>query len=541
MGKQKKGSARKNQKQDATKSPQKISKDSITKVTKLEREQDDAVVTMEALRAMSDSDSDGELPPEDEWNEEARSLKKAIEYGLFNKLLKNPTSARKRESNEDDDDESLEEVILDDDDDDDDDESPGTSLEENASDIKGNLDKKSKEKNKEKEGPEIDESEDENDDVPSEDDDTDEEGDGKYRTTEKADKSKSRSSRKHDDSSESQEGNGSEEEDEEPSVRQGKGNPKQQLQETAEDVDVRNKNTDEGERLEEKDDDHDDDRRNDDEEEDEQGIEEDEEAEKEHGHFSIKELNAMHQKSLRSEADRIFEAQKKLTWPETFDFVSAAPLPFDQEDEEGNKVDIHDDLKREVAFYNMALEAAIEGRRRCEAADIPFSRPDDFFAEMVKTDEHMAKIKDRLIFENKKIEAVNQRKANKEQKLRSRESQATKLAEKAKRKKDNLKAVDDWAKNAASKRNGGQLSNDFGGSGRDSPNKKRMSANKRYGFGGKKGRFKQTDPKALNDLSGYSARGNFAGGQKRSKSPGAAGGGKRPGKRAREASRSRTK
>jgi rRNA-processing protein EBP2 len=30
-------------------------------------------------------------------------------------------------------------------------------------------------------------------------------------------------------------------------------------------------------------------------------------------------------------------------------------------------------------------------------AKVPISRPDDFFAEMLKTDEHMAKIKSRLI------------------------------------------------------------------------------------------------------------------------------------------------
>ena len=41
--------------------------------------------------------------------------------------------------------------------------------------------------------------------------------------------------------------------------------------------------------------------------------------------------------------------------------------------------------------------------------------------------EHMARVKDRLIFENKKIEAVQQRKSNREQKLRSKEAQANKV------------------------------------------------------------------------------------------------------------------
>mmetsp|Transcript_9620 Transcript_9620/g.26608 ORF Transcript_9620/g.26608 Transcript_9620/m.26608 type:complete len:155 (+) Transcript_9620:977-1441(+) len=153
---------------------------------------------------------------------------------------------------------------------------------------------------------------------------------------------------------------------------------------------------------------------------------------------------------------------------------------------------------------------------------------------MVKTDDHMAKVKDRLIFESKKMEAVAQRKANKEQKLRAKESHATKLAEKARRKKDNLRAVDDYARNVASHR-GGRLNDDDDGPSFE-PNKKRMAANKKWGFGGKKGRFKKTDPKTLNDMSGFNKRGNFAGGQKRSAGPA---GSKRPGKRARDAARSR--
>ena len=52
----------------------------------------------------------------------------------------------------------------------------------------------------------------------------------------------------------------------------------------------------------------------------------------------------------------------------------------------GNPLDVHDDLKREVAFYNMALEAANMARKLCHDANVPFSRPEDFFAEMVKTD-----------------------------------------------------------------------------------------------------------------------------------------------------------
>jgi rRNA-processing protein EBP2 len=169
----------------------------------------------------------------------------------------------------------------------------------------------------------------------------------------------------------------------------------------------------------------------------------------------------------------------------------------------------------------------------------------------------MAKIKDRLIFETKKMEAVERRKSNKEQSVMAKERQAHRIAEKAKAKKAHMSAVEDWKKRSEQGRGplGGRV-HDFdddenqlrgmGVTGGSGPNKRRMAANKRYGFGGKRGRFKQNDAKTLNDMSGFNPRGSFAGGQKTTatfgngkKKGGGRGGAKRPGKRARDASKGR--
>jgi len=162
--------------------------------------------------------------------------------------------------------------------------------------------------------------------------------------------------------------------------------------------------------------------------------------------------------------------------------------------------------------------------------------------------DHMAKVKDRLIFENKKMEAVAQRKSNKEQKLRAKETHANKLAEKSKRKKDHFRAVEEWAQTAASNR-GGRLRDDDdveshfqkhnNNRAAAAPNKKRQYADKKYGHGGKRGRFKSTDPKALNDMSSYNRNGNFGGMGTKKSAKGGSGGANRKGKRARDASRSR--
>lgn len=147
----------------------------------------------------------------------------------------------------------------------------------------------------------------------------------------------------------------------------------------------------------------------------------------------------------------------------------------------------------------------------------------------------MAKIKDRLIFETKKMEAVAMRKSNKEQKLRVKESQANRAAEKSKRKREHFKSLEDWQSSGApGSRNDSALLNALEGTG---PNKKRAAANKKYGFGGPRPRYKQNDRKDLNDTSSFNPRGNFPGGMKRT---GKGKAGHRPGKRARDAKRSKS-
>merc|ERR1712238_307670 len=251
--------------------------------------------------------------------------------------------------------------------------------------------------------------------------------------------------------------------------------------------------------------------------------------------------NNINSKALSVVTAELTSVHSKLSWAETFVIVPRTPLPFGNHgDPESNPLDIHDDLKREVAFYNTALEAVNLARPKCQEFGIPFSRQEDFFAEMVKTDDHMAKVKDRLIFENKKIEAVAQRKSNKEQKLRAKESQTNRMAEKAKRKKDHFQEVEEWANSAAKNRGGGlreEMDDHFlnNRNNRSGPNKKREAADRKFGFGDKKGRFKQNDRKSMNDMSGFNPRGNFAEGMKRTSKNGA--GAERAGKRARDAKR----
>jgi len=74
---------------------------------------------------------------------------------------------------------------------------------------------------------------------------------------------------------------------------------------------------------------------------------------------------------------------------------------------------IVDDLQRETLFYKQAQEAALVGLSRLKALGIPTKRPDDYFAQMAKSDDHMLKVKERILSQQ-----TGQEKAQKVKKLR---------------------------------------------------------------------------------------------------------------------------
>ena len=112
----------------------------------------------------------------------------------------------------------------------------------------------------------------------------------------------------------------------------------------------------------------------------------------------LQDNNYINSKALSVVAAELTSIQSKLPWAETFVIVPPTPLPFGENgDPESNPLDIHDDLKREVAFYNTALEAVNLARPKCQEFGIPFSRPEDFFVEMVKTDGKLRRRRKRIV------------------------------------------------------------------------------------------------------------------------------------------------
>ena len=86
-------------------------------------------------------------------------------------------------------------------------------------------------------------------------------------------------------------------------------------------------------------------------------------------------------KALVTVLEKMTSARRGIPWAETFDVLPADFLPFGGILKQGSPLAVHDNLKCEVAFYNIALESLKEARKRCNDASIQFPCPDDFFME----------------------------------------------------------------------------------------------------------------------------------------------------------------
>jgi len=103
--------------------------------------------------------------------------------------------------------------------------------------------------------------------------------------------------------------------------------------------------------------------------------------------------------------------------------------------------DIHDDLTRELTFYKQALSAVDEGRAKILAEGARFSRPVDYFAEMLKDDEHMGKIRQKLLDEAAGRRAAQEARKQRDLKKFGKKVQVAKLQERERGKKEMLERV----------------------------------------------------------------------------------------------------
>lgn len=103
--------------------------------------------------------------------------------------------------------------------------------------------------------------------------------------------------------------------------------------------------------------------------------------------------------------------------------------------------DVQDDLRRELAFYGQSLAAARRARALLRAEGLPFSRPADYFAEMVKDDGHMEKVRAKLVEEASAKKAAAEARKLRDLKKFGKQVQVAKLQERQKAKRDTLDKI----------------------------------------------------------------------------------------------------
>jgi rRNA-processing protein EBP2 len=111
-----------------------------------------------------------------------------------------------------------------------------------------------------------------------------------------------------------------------------------------------------------------------------------------------------------------------------------------------------------VAIHNLVRGNVMEGMRFLIQARVPIARPDDFFAEMLKSDDHMASIKMRLLKQQQKIKAFEEKKHKGENKKLHKALKDHKMRSKHVQKNENIKNIEKLKKRV--KQNGGDTLGD---------------------------------------------------------------------------------
>ncbi|CAG5120489.1 unnamed protein product [Candidula unifasciata] len=223
----------------------------------------------------------------------------------------------------------------------------------------------------------------------------------------------------------------------------------------------------------------------------------------------------------------------KLKWIERLDLTNDPAPSIEPEDTASLE---NDDFHREMRFYRQAQASVLEGLVKLANMSIPTKRPEDYYAEMAKSDEHMKKVRSKLL--EKKLSMERSEKAKKLRELRKygKKVQQEVLQKRQKEKKDMLDTIKKFRKGQIDKvdfldetiqRQNKQVTDKK----TFTPNKKREYKNKKFGFGGQKKRSKYNTAESAADVSSFNPRkAQGKGPSKSTKKPQ----GKRPGKNKRK-------
>ncbi|CAH1106533.1 unnamed protein product [Psylliodes chrysocephalus] len=161
------------------------------------------------------------------------------------------------------------------------------------------------------------------------------------------------------------------------------------------------------------------------------------------------------------------------------------------------------DFKREIMFQRQAQATILEAIPKLKAMGISTKRPDDYFAEMAKTDAHMHKIREQLQKKQEQQKRIERVKQLRQQRKDGKMLQIQTKLQRSQEKKEMLAQV-------KKVRKGVSKNLDFL-DGKNKPSKKiiekRKMKDKKFGFGGKKRGMKKNTRESAGDISEYKSPG----------------------------------
>ncbi|XP_078074726.1 putative rRNA-processing protein EBP2 [Mustelus asterias] len=220
------------------------------------------------------------------------------------------------------------------------------------------------------------------------------------------------------------------------------------------------------------------------------------------------------------------EFKKNMEWAERLDMTSEPAVDIVAIAEgrsvaqQHSDIDPDDDFQREMYFYRQAQATALDALPRLQRLKIGTKRPDDYFAEMAKSDQQMQKIREKML--SKQISMEKSEKAKQLRALRKygKKVQVEVIQQRQKEKKAMLTAVKKYQKGLSdkldflegdkvfsqTKKEGGRGSAGGIAQQKRGINAKRKFKNEKFGFGGKKSGLKWNTKDSHDDVSSFRAK-----------------------------------
>ena len=143
--------------------------------------------------------------------------------------------------------------------------------------------------------------------------------------------------------------------------------------------------------------------------------------------------------SIKNDIQKYYDAKNK-----KIDFLEF-PINISQSEIPPN-LNPDDDIKRELIFYNIAKENAIQGMIQLKKLGEKINRPDDYFVEMLKSDEQMVKVKKQIINEQQYIKKFEAKKQKMQNIKFAKSMKDFQNKERSKFKRQTLQGVENWKK-----------------------------------------------------------------------------------------------